>query len=371
MKLLMMVKSFQPIIGGVETAVYELARGLSKKYSITILTVSEDKNFRREEKDGFEVIKTPRFAKILSTPLSINYPFGVKKIINSADIIHLHSPHPIGEFSLLIFPPPKKLLITFHFDIAKQKYLNFIYQPLVKSLFEKSERIVFSNPNIINSSNILSNFSAKCVQIPYGITIDKYVLNDKDKLIVKKMKEKYHRPVILFVGRLVYYKGVQYLIKAMQKVDANCIIIGDGPLKKSLMKMVDKLCLSDRIEFKPHLPHNELLLNFSMSDIFVLPSVARAEAFGMVLLEAMTYGKPLVTTELGTGTSYININGKTGFVVPPSDAEALSRAINALISDETTRRSMGENAVKRVREAFNIEKYLLEYDKLYQQVLVG
>lgn len=367
----MLVKSFYPVIGGVETTVFELARGLSKKYSIIILTVSEDKNFRQEEKDGFEIIKAPRIAKILSTPFSIDYPFWVKRIINSADIIHLHSPHPIGELSLLVFPPSKKLLITYHFDIVKQKYLNPIYNPLLKYIFSRSEKIVVSNPNIIQTSSFLEKFRDKCVIIPFGIKIDEYLLNQEQIKNAGILKNKYKKPVILFVGRLVYYKGINYLIQAMATVDANLIIIGEGPLKKKLIALVDTLKITDKVEFLNHLPREQLMLYFSICDIFVLPSVARAEAFGMVLLEAMVYKKPLITTELGTGTSFINIDGKTGYVVPPANSEALSKAINTLIHDETIRREMGENAAQRVREEFGISKYLSAYDKLYQKVFLS
>lgn len=371
MKVLMLVKSFYPVIGGVETAAFELARGLSAKYSIIILTVSEDKNFRREEKDGFEIIKTPRIAKILSTPLSINYPLWVNRIINSVDIIHLHSPHPIGELSLLVLPTSKKLLITYHFDIVKQKYLNPIYNPLQNHIFSKSEKIVVSNPNIIQTSSFLENFRNKCVSIPFGIRINEYILNQDQIKNATMLKNKYKKPVILFVGRLVYYKGIEYLIRAMTMVDANLIIIGEGPLKKKLITLVDKLKVTDKVEFINHIPREQLMLYFNICDIFVLPSIARSEAFGLVLLEAMVYKKPLITTELGTGTSFVNINGKTGLVVPPANAEALSEAINTLIYDEAIRREMGENAAKRVEEEFDISKYLFAYDKLYQQILLG
>jgi rhamnosyl/mannosyltransferase len=369
MRVLMMVKSFYPVIGGVETAVYEVARGLSKDYDITILTVSEDKKFRLENYDGFKVVKTPRFAKVLSTPISFSYPFWVRKLSLEADLIHFHSPHPLGELSLHLFPSNTRLLVTYHFDIVKQKNLKWIYYPSLKKILQKAKKITVSNPNIITSSDLLSVFKDNCIEIPYGIRLEEYNLKPSIVGRALKLKEKYSKPLILFVGRLVYYKGVQYLIEAMQNIDAYLLIIGEGPLKNKLIKIVNKLNLTNRVEIKNHLSREELLIYFYICNLFVLPSIVRTEAFGMVLLEAMVYGKPLVTTELGTGTSFININGKTGFVVPPTSPDALSVAINNIINDKNLQNEMGENALIRVKSEFNAEKYISRYRELYQNIL--
>jgi rhamnosyl/mannosyltransferase len=369
MKVLMMVKSFYPIIGGVETTVHDLARGLSNDYQITILTVSEDNEFRLEYYDGFKVIKTPRFAKVLSTPISFSYPLWVRKLTRKVDLIHFHAPHPLGELSLHLFPSNTRFLVTYHFDIVKQKKLKWIYYPSLKKILKKAEKIVVSNPNIIASSDFLSVFKKNCIEIPYGIKLEEYKLKPSLENRALNLKETYSKPLILFVGRLVYYKGVEYLLKAMQNIDANLLIIGEGSLRSDFIKIVDELNLNNRVEFKNHLPREELLLYFYICDLFVLPSVARAEAFGMVLLEAMVYRKPLVTTELGTGTSFINVDSATGFVVPPKDPNAISEVINKLINHEEMRKEMGENAYMRLKEEFTFEKYILRYKKLYQDML--
>jgi rhamnosyl/mannosyltransferase len=369
MRVLTMVKSFYPLIGGLETTVYEITSGLSKDYDITLLTVSEDRKFRDENYHRFRVIKTPLLIKTLSTPLSVSYPNWLKKLTQKTELIHLHSPHPLGEFSLRLFPPRARLVVTYHFDIVRQKNWKWLYDPLLKKIFKRADAIVVSNPNLLSSSEIIKLFSEKCVVIPYGIQIDEYRLNPEELKQASNLKTKYPKPLILFVGRLVYYKGLEYLIRAMQKVNAQLVIIGEGPLRKYLEALTQKLNLSARVEFVNHLSKKELRLYYHICDIFVLPSVARTEAFGMVLLEAMIYGKPLVTTELGTGTSYVNLHEKTGYVVPPANPEALAWAINKLISNQELRHAMGNYAYLRVKNEFNIERCLERYRELYKKVL--
>ncbi|MCX8015380.1 MAG: glycosyltransferase, partial [candidate division WOR-3 bacterium] len=271
----MMAKSFYPVIGGVERTVYELARGLNRYYDITLLTVSEDRRFREESFDGIKVIKTPRFAKILSTPMSFNYPLWFKKLSINTDLIHLHSPHPVGELVLNTFPTYTKILTTYHFDIVKQSYLKWLYSPLLKTVFRKSQKIVTSNPNIIQTSSLLEDYQDKCIAIPFGIKISEYLLSQEQLKNALALKNKYSKPVILFVGRLVYYKGVEFLIKAMARIDANLIIIGEGPLRKRLGVLVNNLGIANKVEFIDHLPREDLLLYFNICDVFVLPSVAR------------------------------------------------------------------------------------------------
>jgi len=227
-----------------------------------------------------------------------------------------------------------------------------LYRPFLRRVLRRASRIVVSSPNLMEHAAELQDFRDKCVVIPFGIDVDRLkptaVIDGKAADIAAR----FPRPRVLFVGRLVEYKGVEYLIRAMEQVDASALIVGDGPLRNSLEVLANGTNAKDRIHFPGHLSDDEVIAHLRACDVFVLPSITRAETFGIVQLEAMACGKPVVSTDLPSGVPWVNQHRQTGLVVPPADAVALRAALDALLGDEPLRRELGEAGRRRVEQEF-------------------
>jgi len=281
-----------------------------------------------------------------------------------ADIIHLHFPYPLGELSYLLRGGGRKAVVTYHSDIVRQRVLLKLYRPLLWRFLEKARCIIASSPPYIQSSPYLKSLAHKCTVIPYGI--DLTLFRSLDDEGTEAIKRRYGGPLILFVGKLRYYKGLSYLIQAMQGVEATLLVIGQGPMEREWHTLAGRLGVTHKVLFLGQVNDEELVRYYNASEFLVLPSCQRSEAFGIVLLEAMACGKPAISTELGTGTSYANLDGQTGLVVPPGEPVALREAINKLLWDEALRRQLGERAKERVRREFSAQMMVDRMIALYQ-----
>jgi rhamnosyl/mannosyltransferase len=226
-----------------------------------------------------------------------------------------------------------------------------------------------SSPNYLEASSYLNDVREKCTVIPLGIDIQQFQLNSVLEQRVKALRAQYGPRIVLFVGRLVYYKGVEYLIKAMPEIDAKLILIGEGPLKEKLKEIVQSLNLGDKVVFQPPVSDDDLVAYYHACEVLVLPSVEITEAFGLVQLEAMACGKPVVSTALPTGVPFVNQHGKTGFIVPPRDHRALAQAINTLLSNPQLREQYGIYAKRRVEQEFNMKVITAKVMQVYKELL--
>jgi len=365
MKILHVFKDYYPVVGGIENHIKILAEFQAQNgFDVTVLTTSPDAKTTIENMNSVKVIKASRIAALSSTPISISLLKWMHKL--DVDITHLHFPYPVGEFAHLLFGHSLHTIITYHNDIVKQKILLMLYKPFLLKVFKKADCILTTSPQLIKTSPILSRFSHKCKVVPYGIDISRF--GNPDKVISDKLRAEYNSsPIILFVGRLRYFKGLEYLIDAMKSVNARLLIVGAGSEERTLRAKVLRERLESRISFLGEVPNNELPEYFAASDIFVLPSSHRSESFGIVLIEAMASGKAVISTELGTGTSFVNIHEKTGLVVPPRNPELLARAINRLLTDDILRQKCEVNARKRSGE-FSMERLNKRIIKIYKEL---
>ncbi len=372
-ELLIAVKGYWPHIGGVEEAARRLADGVaaSGALTVTVLAVSDDRQGCDLVNNGVRVIKLPLLMRPLSTPFAAGYSRTLRRLAESADVIHLHSPWPPGELAVLDRRIRKPLVVTWHFDIVRQRFVAPLYRPLADGLFERSHRIVCSNPNLPATSPWLAHYNDRVTVIPFGVDAARWDLKPGEDEQIRLIRQSHRRPLVLFVGRLVYYKGIDILLHAASKIDIDLAIVGSGPLREKLQKLTHTLSISDRVSFLGSLPDTELRCHYHACDLFVLPSVARSEAFGLVLLEAMCAGKPLVTTELGTGTSWINQHDQTGLVVPAGDPSALANAIERIVGDENLARRYGSAARERVLSVFNEQQYTDSHLTLYRSLIAG
>jgi len=366
-KVLHIYKDYYPVLGGIENHLRLLAEGLAKRgLEVTVLVTSLTGQTTSLEMNGVRVIRAGRLATLASTPLSLSLPLIVRRL--KPDIAHLHFPYPWGELAHLWLGRSRRTVITYHSDIVRQRSLLRFYEPFLWRLLAKADRIIASSPQYIHTSRYLSRHKKACIAIPYGIEVSRFQKVDEEK--AKEIEERYGHPLLLFVGQLRYYKGLEVLIEALTGVEARALIIGGGDpsYKASLSRFAKEKKVKGKVFFLGE-KESDLPAYYQASDLLVLPSVHRSEAFGIVQLEAMACGKPVVCTELGTGTSYVNIDGLTGLVVPPRDPAALAGAIERLLSDPRLGEEMGQRAKERVEKEFSRERMIDSTLALYEEML--
>jgi rhamnosyl/mannosyltransferase len=371
LKILYVYKDYYPPVkGGIESHINLLANGLRAKGIDVQVLVSNTKNrFQVDRFNGIMVAKAPQLGRFYSAPLTPTFHRYLKRYGKAADIIHFHHPNPTAEFSHFFTCLRKKIIVTYHSDIIRQDKLGKLYSPFRKMFLEKTDRIIATSPNYIQTSNVLNHFKGKCTVIPLGIDLDRFI-SKKDIPQVKQIKGKYgNKTIILFVGRFRHYKGLKFLISAMKEIDAHLLLIGTGPEEQRLKNMVEKYHLGNKIFFLGELSDDEVNAYYKACDIFVLPSHLRSEAFGLVQVEAMCCGKPVISTELGTGTSFVNIDGQTGITVNPGNSDSLSIAIQYLIDNPEERLTLGINGYNRVKKMFTADKMIKKTIQLYEDVI--
>jgi len=367
MKVLQINKLYYPFTGGVEQVAYDISNELSDKVDMNVLVANDKFKQSSELINGAKVLRSASIGRYFSMPVAPKFPLELKKI--NADIFHYHLPFPLGVVSDLIVNPRGKKIITWHSDIIKQKNILKFYKPFLNKFLDKVDKIVTTSPNMIEKSSFLQEYRDKCTVIPLGINPQDFELNSYTKEKKEEIKENYDKPIIFFVGRLVYYKGIEVLIRAMENIDAQLLIGGTGPLEEDLKNLVDSLDLNDNIKFLGFIKDEDLSAYYHASEFFVLPSVAPSEAFGIVQLEAQACGKPVISTNLPTGVPYANKDQKTGIVVEPNSVKELNNAIQKLLKDDSLRKKLGQNAKERVNNKFTIKKMGEAYLNLYNDLL--
>ena len=372
MKILQVYKDYFPVIGGMENHIRLIAQRMPQRHpdiEMTVLVTNTAKHTVVENIDGVKVIKAGRLANISSAPLSLSLFSQMHALSAQADLIHLHFPYPIGELAYLWAGRNKPMLITYHSDIVRQKYLLQLYKPFMLQLLRKAKRITCSNPNYIQTSPYLKLHEDKCVVIPFGVELNAFEPTPAVLARAQAIRAHYAAPLILFVGLLRYYKGLSYLIDAMQHVpQAHLLIAGTGPEGERLRTQTEALGLGQRVHFLGRVTDEERLALYHACDIFSLPSIHRSESWGVVQMEALACGKPSVSTELGTGTSWVNQHEQTGLVVQPMNAQALADAINRLLADPELRQQMGQAAKVRVHQEMDANVMLDRLANLYRSI---
>ncbi|MCX7832074.1 MAG: glycosyltransferase [Actinobacteria bacterium] len=364
-------KLYYPVIGGVETHVRDLSIYLPSHIQRKVLACSENRRRKVEIIDDVEVIKSRSLGVYFSSPVPLGFIKELRALEHWADIFHFHFPFPPGEVSFLLSGIKKPLIVTYHSDIVRQKFLLKFYEPFLIKFLKKADLIIATSPNYIETSPYLRRFKEKCRVIPLGIDTEKYKTDESIEKLKEDVRKEIGAPFVLFVGRLIYYKGVEYLIKAFKSIPEpyKLVLVGGGPLEESLKKLAEETGIKERVVFLKHQPFEKLVALYHTCELFVLPSVERTEAFGIVQLEAQACRKPVVTTELGTGTSYANLDGVTGLVVPPRNEKALADAIKKILFDEKLRQTFSKNAYERVLRDFDVRRMAENVANIYTEVV--
>lgn len=372
MRVLQLYKDYYPVLGGIENHIRMLAEGLRPLgVDVRVLVTNSGPHTVNETIDGVPVTKTGRQLNVSSAPVSLGFFPAVRRLEQDVDIAHAHMPYPPGELAQLLCGCSRRFVATYHSDIVRQRVLGTLYRPVLQQVLRATNLIAVSNPVYIQDSPFLRRHTDKCRVIHFGIDPARFALTPALAEQAAAWRSRYPGQVlILFVGRLRHYKGVNVLIEAMHSVTgAQALIVGVGPLEAAWRQQAIDAGLADRVTFLGELSDAEVLAAFHAADLFVLPSTNRAETFGIVQIEAMACGLPVICTELGTGTSYVNQQGVTGLVVPPNDAAALAGAITTLVADPALRQTMGAAGRQRVDAQFSVAAMLRQTLAFYQEAL--
>lgn len=364
-KILQINKLYSPWIGGVETHVRQLSEELAKQgQDVTVLCCNTKLKTERETLQNVKIIRAGSFGIFFSMPVSLMFFYLLKK--TKADILHFHLPNPLAVLAYLLVRPSGKVIVTWHADIIRQKIFLWFLNPFINSFLKKADQIITTSPNMIESSTYLKKNQHKTTVIPLSIHLKDYEETPKTNPLTERIRSE-ESPFILFMGRLVYYKGILTLIEALKGTNIKLIVIGNGPLKDQVKTEITSFFPPDQIQLIPPQPFSTVLAYLHACDFLVLPSTCNSEAFGIVQLEAMACKKPVISTNLPTGVPYVNQDQQTGIIVEPQNVADLKQALLKLSANKTLQKQMGEKAYQRVKDLFQVSKMIDEILKIYKK----
>jgi glycosyltransferase involved in cell wall biosynthesis len=364
LRVLHVGKFYPPHMGGIETHLEALCGELKKSLDLRVVVANDGAGSVEELRDGVRVSRVPTWTTLASTPVC---PRLVREIRQSAaDILHIHLPNPMAVTAYLASGYPGPLVVTYHSDTVRQKVLGALFAPFLHKALRRSAAIIASSPDYLRSSPVLARYRDRCHVIPFGIALGRF--EQSDPIAVEKLRRQYGPRLVMSVGRLVYYKGFDYLIRAMAHVDGKLLIVGSGPLRQKLEELARSLGVAGKVVFLGQIPDPELIACYHAADVFALASSARSEAFGLVQVEAMAAGLPVVNTKLASGVPFVSVHEETGLTVPPCDPAALAGALNRLLNDPDLRRALGEAARQRARREFSLDVMTSRTLALYETV---
>jgi rhamnosyl/mannosyltransferase len=356
--------------GGLQEAIRQICLAV-KPFGIDniIFTLSPNPEPSELQREEARVVRCRSWAAPASCDLGGVSAFTCfRQLAREVDVIHYLFPWPFGDVLHQAARPRKPAVVTYVSDIVRQRWLGAAYAPLMWKAFLGMRAIVANSSIYARTSPVLSHASVRdrLRVIPLGIDERSYPKTGDDRVILR-LGMRLEDPFFLFVGVLRYYKGLHHLIRAAAKVGARIVIAGSGPEEGALRQRVVKSAVQNVI-FAGQVSEKEKVSLLRHCRALVLPSHLRAEAYGMVLVEAAMFGKPMISCEIGTGTSLVNAHQETGFIVPPGDPAALANAMNRLLVDESTYQQMGFAARLRYERLFSADALGRGYAQLFQDV---
>lgn len=370
MKILHAYKVYLPsVYGGIPSVIATLATLPQPEFETEILVARERGIGEKYEFEGVQVEAVSSLATVMSTPLAPAFPFRLFGKARSSDIVVHHAPFPLTDIGALLLPKRSVLIVHWHAEVVGRSWLMRVLAPFIRNSLRRADRIIVSDPIIVEKSRFLRGFSEKCVAIPYGCDEVYWGrLDANDRLAVESLREKHPRLVVA-VGRLVSYKGYEVLLHAMKDVDADAVIIGEGKLRADLVALAKQLGVFDRVTFIGTLGPHEVKQYIHAATALAFPSVSEAEAFGLVQLEAMSAGKPIVNTALPTAVPTIARDGEEGLTVPPGDPIAFAGALSRLLDQPDLAARLGEAGKRRVHSEYSQSLFLSRMQDIYKQAL--
>ncbi|MCD5995577.1 glycosyltransferase family 4 protein [Pseudomonas sp. CDFA 602] len=368
MRILHFFKTYYPdTTGGIEQVIFQLCQG-SRAMGIEgqVLTLSPNPEPARLQIADHQVTRAKENFSVASTGFSARVFSQFKEMAAEADLVHFHFPWPVMDLVHFATRHGRPTVLSYHSDIVKQRTLLKFYSPLMNQLLKSMDRILVASPNYLNSSETLKPFAHKTTIVPYGLDPSAYPTVSAQKQ--EQWRARIPGKFFLFVGVLRYYKGLESLLNALEGVDYPLVILGGGPQEQELKAQAEKLNLRN-VMFLGRLDDEDKACLLQMCHALVFPSHLRSEAFGISLLEASMYSKPMISCEIGTGTTYVNINEETGLSVPPSSPLALREALHRLWQNEETAQRFGRNAKLRFEKLFTAQHMCSRTADVYRQLL--
>ena len=355
MRVLELGKYYYPYMGGIEQHLYVLSNELMERVRLEVVVANTSLRTVRESVDGVSVTRCGSFAHVASTSLSAAMVWELSR--RDYDVLHLHLPNPMGAASYLASRKPRghRLIVTYHSDVVRQRLLARAYAPLVERALTSASTIIATSPNYVESSDVLRRFREKIAVIPYGIDLEIFRKTPQREAEAQAIRARFGGgPLLLAVGRLIYYKGFEVAIRALVDLPgAHLLILGDGPLREELETLARTLGVAERVTLAGDVHNNGIAPYYLASDVYLLPSIARSEAFGIVQIEALAAGLPVVNTALASGVPFVSLDGETGFTVPPQDPAALAAATKRLLDDPALRARFGAAGRARAEREFS------------------
>jgi len=368
MRILHFFKTYYPdTTGGIEQVIFQLCQG-SRALGIEgeVLTLSPDPSPARVQVADHQVTRVKENFNLASTGFSLSVFKQFKEMAAEADLVHFHFPWPLMDLVHFATRHGRPTVLSYHSDIIKQRTLLKLYTPLMNQFLGSMDRILVASPNYQRSSETLKPFADKTVVVPYGLNQAEYpTVSDQTR---EQWRQRLPEKFFLFVGVLRYYKGLDSLLSALEGVDYPVVILGAGPQELELKAQAEKLQLRN-VLFVGRLDDEDKACLLQMCYALVFPSHLRSEAFGISLLEASMYGKPMISCEIGTGTTYVNIHEETGLAVPPNAPVALREAMRRLWDDPALTERFGANALLRFQRLFTADHMCATTAQVYREVL--
>jgi len=365
-------KYYLPETGGIESVTASLARGAANAgHRVTVVCFKKSPTSDEEVIDGVRVVRAPITRLIASQPLGMKYFRLCVREARDADVIHLHAPNMLGALCCLMVGKRPRLLVHWHSDVIDKGWLGKAFRPLETAMLRRADCIVATSGVYAEASSPLQRFRHKVAVVPIGVPHARATESaglGRDEIPAELQASLAGKKLVLAVGRLVPYKGFDVLIEAARNLrdESIVVIVGDGPLRQSLQAEVGRGGLAERVVLAGRLSDAALHSLFARTSVYCLPSLHRAEAFGVVLLEAMSYGLPIVATNIpGSGVPWVNQHGVSGFNVPVGDPLALARACNQILDSDQEHARLSEGAHRRFLAEFtedqSIRKMLATY----------
>ena len=358
---------FPESFGGIEEVIRQISNGTAPLgFRSTVFTFTQQAYKDVQPFEDHHVFRCQRALELASTPFSLSAIAKFRALAKEADLIHFHYPFPYGDILLLLSGTNTPAIATYHSDIVRQKRLRFIYKPIETYFLKQMKKIIATSENYVETSQNLKRFKDKTIVIPLGISPD----TPKGKFHKTRWPETFKpkTPFILYLGNMREYKGLDYLVEAAKSFNGQIVLAGSGRQRDRLLER----CHLENIKnchFLGAVTEEEKSFLLTKARALVLPSHQRSEAFGAVLLEAAKYKLPQISTALGTGTDFANLDGVSGMVISPRNVSELTKAMTILIENETLAKQFGTNARERFEQLFTAEIMCNAYAKIYKSCI--
>jgi len=390
MKITQLFKIYWPDNGGGIAKVMEsIAEGFSDcEQEIIVCQDSRRKKSTDDTYQGVAVRRCRQLFELLSTPVSLRFLCDIRKRTKDSDIVIYHFPYPMADLAVWLRLYSGRLVVWWHCGFEKYKKLAPLYRPFVLHTLKKADRILVSSKGNIENSDVLRHFWKKCTVIPFCVSDEclnrgkvyaaarmqqaSSVSGQAVPSLADEARKQESRIRILFIGRLVWYKGCEILLRAfarLRRKDCELVLVGSGPLEQKLKDIAASYRLKNVI-FTGMVSEEEKMRRIEECDFLVLPSVSKAEAFAVVQLEAMAFGKPVINTALKSGVPYVSVDGVTGKTVKPGSIRELAAAMEELAGNEQLRKAYGENALQLVQKEYTQALMVKRHRKVFEKLLM-